>query len=105
MMASGNIRPIQSLVEALNPLMTSGVIYKNMLFMEVKMFVCNNPQHAEREVNEWLSQHQVRVCYVTQSQSERGGKFIFVISVFYKKPGSNIERVMEREQLVVDRGQ
>lgn len=73
--------------------------------MEVKMFVCNNPHHAEREVNEWLFQQNVRVCYVTQSQSERGGKFLFVISVFYKKPGSCIEGVMDREQLVVDREQ
>lgn len=51
--------------------------------MEVKMFIHNNPEVAEANINEWLLKENVKVSHITQSQSERNGKFVFVISVFY----------------------
>lgn len=53
--------------------------------MEVKMFIHSGPDLAEKDVNEWLSQNPVRVCHVTQSQCERQGRFVLIISVFYTK--------------------
>jgi hypothetical protein len=55
--------------------------------MELKMFVHNNPDAAEKEINEWLQNHKINVCHITQSQCERQGRFVFVVSVFYKKAG------------------
>jgi hypothetical protein len=53
--------------------------------MEVKMFVCNNPASAEKEVAQWLAQNPVTITHITQSQSERGGAFVFVLSLFYSR--------------------
>jgi hypothetical protein len=53
--------------------------------MEVKMFVHNSPDSAEKEINEWLPKQNISVCHITQSQCERQGRFVFVVSVFYKK--------------------
>ncbi|MER3464318.1 MAG: hypothetical protein C4329_07835 [Chitinophagaceae bacterium] len=53
--------------------------------MEIKMFVANNPTDVQDEVNDWLQQNNVFVQHVGQSQSERNGKFVFVISLFYQR--------------------
>jgi hypothetical protein len=53
--------------------------------MEVKMFVHNSPDSAEKELNEWLLKQRIRVCHVTQSQCERQGRFVFVVSVFFER--------------------
>jgi hypothetical protein len=53
--------------------------------MEVKMFIDSNPESAERKLNEWLSAEQIKISHITQSQSERNGNFVFVISVFYTR--------------------
>lgn len=51
--------------------------------MEVKLFVAEHLQQAEMQVNQWLQSHPVNVHHVGQSQSERNGKFVFVISIYY----------------------
>jgi hypothetical protein len=67
--------------------------------MEVKMFVCNSPQAAEKEVNTWLAQNPVSVSHITQSQSERGGAFIFVLSLFYSKKTVVAKEIQEMNAL------
>ena len=49
----------------------------------LKMFVHKDPAAAEKEVTQWLLQNSVALHHVTQSQSERGGSFMFVLSLFY----------------------
>lgn len=53
--------------------------------MEVKLFVHRSAIEAETTVNEWLEQNDVTIKYIGQSQSEQGGKFVFIISVFYTR--------------------
>lgn len=53
--------------------------------MEVKLFIAENPQLAENLVNDWLQGSPVRVHHVGQSQSEKNGRFVFVISIYYTK--------------------
>ncbi|WP_162944827.1 hypothetical protein [Flavisolibacter nicotianae] len=53
--------------------------------MEVKMFVHNSPDAAEKALNDWLPSQKIKVCYVTQSQCEKQGRFVIVVSVFYEK--------------------
>ena len=48
-----------------------------------KMFMHSDPETAIKQVNEWLSCTDVNIQHICQSQSEKGGRFIFVISVFY----------------------
>ena len=51
--------------------------------MKVKMFIYHSLEGAEREMNEWMAGRNVRICHVTQSQSEKQGKFVFVVSLFF----------------------
>jgi hypothetical protein len=51
--------------------------------MEVKVFVHQSAIEAEKEVNNWMAENNISVQYIWQSQSEKSGKFVFVISVFY----------------------
>lgn len=51
--------------------------------MQVKMFVVDNLPTAEQEVNEWLQSVSAAVRHVSQSQCERNGRFLFVISIYY----------------------
>ncbi len=53
--------------------------------MELKLFVHRSAAEAENTVNEWLQENDVSIEYIGQSQSEQGGKFVFIISVFYNK--------------------
>ncbi len=53
--------------------------------MEAKMFVHHTAAEAEKVVNEWLGKNNVNVQYIGQSQSEQGGRFVFIVSVFYLK--------------------
>lgn len=57
-------------------------VYKQV--MEVKMFVASDAASAEKNINEWLQQNKVTVHHLGQSQSERNGRFVFVISLFYE---------------------
>ena len=52
--------------------------------MKVKMFVRHSLEDLEKEVNEWIERQEIRIGHVTQSQCEKQGKFVFVISVFYE---------------------
>jgi hypothetical protein len=51
--------------------------------LQVKMFIHNDPREAEDAIAQWLQQHDVTIHHLTQSQSEKNGKFLFVLSVFY----------------------
>jgi len=51
--------------------------------MEVKTFIADDPKNVEKDVNEWLTTNNVSIHHIGQSQSERNGRFVFVISVFY----------------------
>ena len=53
--------------------------------MEMKLFIAEHPQLAEAEVNNWLQQSSVEVHHVAQSQSERNGRFVFVVTIYYRK--------------------
>ena len=53
--------------------------------MQTKIFVHHSAQAAEQELNNWLKENKVNVQYIGQSQSEQGGRFVFIISVFYKQ--------------------
>lgn len=53
--------------------------------MEVKLFVHQSAKEAEETVNQWLADNKVEIEYITQSQSEQAGRFVFIISVFYTK--------------------
>lgn len=64
--------------------------------MEVKMFVCSNPEAAEKEVARWLGQNPVTITHITQSQSERGGSFVFVLTLFYTKKVSAVPSMVGR---------
>ncbi len=59
--------------------------------MEVKIFVHQSAKEAEREVNKWMEQNNVSIQYIGQSQSEKSGKFVFVISVFYTRTASYMQ--------------
>jgi hypothetical protein len=51
--------------------------------LQVKLFVHSTLDGVEEAVNSWLERHIVQVSHVTQSQCERQGRFVFVLSVFY----------------------
>lgn len=53
--------------------------------MEVKMFVAGNPNEVENELNDWLQQNNVHIQHIGQSQSEKNGRFVFVVSLFYQR--------------------
>jgi hypothetical protein len=61
--------------------------------MQVKMFIHHSLDTVEKNVNEWLSENSVSVQHITQSQCERQGKFVFVMSVFY----NNQEQILNKE--------
>jgi hypothetical protein len=51
--------------------------------VQVKMFVHNNPKDAEKAIAQWLKENDVTIHHIAQSQSEKGGSFVFVITLFY----------------------
>lgn len=59
------------------------------------MFVCNNPMAAEKEVAEWLASNPVTIDHITQSQSERGGAFVFVLSLFYTRKATALSSFVD----------
>ena len=48
------------------------------------MFVSSDSMTVEKNVNDWLEQNNVSVHHIGQSQSEKNGKFVFTLSVFYE---------------------
>lgn len=55
----------------------------NSSSLELKMFVNNNPKDVEIEVSQWLKENDVTIHHIAQSQSEKNGSFVFVITLFY----------------------
>lgn len=53
--------------------------------IKLKMFIHNNPEEAERSINHWLKQNDVTISHITQSQSEKNGSFVFVLSIFFQQ--------------------
>ncbi len=51
--------------------------------MQVKLFVHNSLEEVETGLNQWLSSQEIQIRHIVQSQSEKQGRFVFVISVFY----------------------
>lgn len=52
--------------------------------MQVKQFVSNDPADAARALSEWLDTNDAEVCQLAQSQGEKQGRFLFVITVLYR---------------------
>jgi hypothetical protein len=52
--------------------------------LQVKIFVHQNFTDAENSISSWLEENRVQIQHIGQSQSEKGGKFIFTVSVFYR---------------------
>lgn len=55
----------------------------NSSAIQVKMFVNNNPKDAEKAIAQWLKENDVNIQHIEQSQSEKGGSFVFVVTLFY----------------------
>lgn len=51
--------------------------------VQVKMFVHSNPKDAEKAIAQWLKENDVIIHHIAQSQSEKGGSFVFVLTLFY----------------------
>ena len=51
--------------------------------VQVKMFVHNQPKEAEKAIAQWLKENDVIIHHIAQSQSEKGGSFVFVLTLFY----------------------
>ncbi len=66
--------------------------------MEVKIFVHPSVVSAELAINEWLSANPVQVEYIGQSQCEHGGRFVFTLSLFYKKREPSVLSVSRQER-------
>lgn len=58
-----------------NPLISSS--------LKVKMFIHSQPEEAEKAITHWLKQNDVTIRHITQSQSEKGGSFVFVLTIFF----------------------
>jgi hypothetical protein len=52
---------------------------------EVKLFIHTDPKEAEKAINQFLKQNKVTVNHIGQSQSEKGGNFVFVVAVFFRR--------------------
>ena len=50
---------------------------------QLKLFVFTEMSGVEEKVNEWLSENDVFLLHMNQSQCEKGGKFLFVLSLVY----------------------
>ena len=50
---------------------------------QLKLFVFTELNGIEEKVNEWLLANDVFILHTNQSQCEKGGKFLFVLSLVY----------------------
>jgi hypothetical protein len=55
----------------------------NSSSLDIKMFVHHQPKEAEKAVSQWLKENDVTIHHIVQSQSEKNGSFVFVITLFY----------------------
>jgi len=70
-------------------LLTKKPFYVNNVLqaVKVKMFIHKDPEAVEAMVNNWLHENNVDVQHIGQSQSEKNGNFVFILSLFYSKKG------------------
>ncbi|HJW17035.1 MAG TPA: hypothetical protein VJ499_07940 [Flavisolibacter sp.] len=61
----------------------SRITSKDKTVLKMKLFTESTHSLVETRVNEWLQHHNVSIAHIGQSQSEKGGKFLFTISLFY----------------------
>jgi hypothetical protein len=47
------------------------------------MFIDNEPKGAEKAISLWLKENDVTIHHIVQSQSEKNGSFVFVITLLY----------------------
>ena len=51
---------------------------------KMKTFTDTDPVDVEKKVNDWLQLNDVELLYAGQSQSEKSGRFVFTVSLFYQ---------------------
>ena len=56
---------------------------KSKFNMEVKMFLFNEAENAEEQINGWLKENTVRIQYISQSHCERNGRLLLIVSIYY----------------------
>ena len=59
------------------------VLYHSSSSIKMKIFSGSDFNHTESEVNAWLSQSAIRIEHICQSQCERNGKLLLLVSVFF----------------------
>lgn len=50
---------------------------------KIRLFTGDDPQRVARDLEEWLAAASPSLLHVAQSQCERNGKLLFVLSIFY----------------------
>ena len=65
--------------------------------MKLKLFIDESPPLAEQQVNEWLLKSPIEVHHVAQSQSEKNGRFVFVISIYYHTKPATQHRYSDKQ--------
>lgn len=59
-------------------------VIKSAATTKVKLFILSNPEAAEEKLQEWLkTKSDIEIDHIVQSQSERNGRFLFIVSIFY----------------------
>ena len=64
---------------------SQGIMLTETKTTELKLFTSANPEEVQQSVNLWLQENPVQIKHVGQSQSEKNGRFIFVISLFFER--------------------
>lgn len=59
------------------------LITNDQCTLKMKVFTEKTHGLVEAKVNDWLEYNRVTVEHIGQSQSEKGGNFLFTISLFY----------------------
>lgn len=60
-------------------------VIKSAATTKVKLFILSNPEAAEEKLQEWLkTKTDIEIDHIVQSQSERNGRFLFIVSIFYR---------------------
>ena len=52
---------------------------------KIKMFHFSDLSTVEETINTWLMENEVDIHHIGQSQSEKGGRFLFVVSLVYSQ--------------------
>ena len=57
--------------------------------VKAKMFAGNNFEQIEKAVNDWLNRQNIIVQHIGQSQCERNGNLLLLITIFYNSVQDN----------------